>query len=359
MLWSFKSLLLQRHVPVGSSEAYVFATICVAIASLLRWALIWIPDPISAFPTYYPAVFFAALIGGLGPGAFAAIVGGFIGWWAFIPQRYELLLLKSGQEFNLVAYLFASLLIVWGANRLRALTKQVDSEERLRQLAAEELAHRLKNKLATFQSIVSYQLREHPHIRDNILNRLNALSVTDGLVMAADGRGARICDILSAELAPYGASRVCLGGPNTFLSPKLALAMALVFHELATNAAKYGALSDPKGRLSIDWAVSEAQLSLKWYEIGGPIVSVPHRRGFGTRLLSGVLDHFGGKLDMAFEPAGLVCTIDLKLADEMPSLILETEGLIPFPSRKQSRRLLPRCSSFVLSVVRYRPIWFR
>lgn len=333
MLWSLNSLLLQRRVRAGSSEAYVFATLCVVVASLLRWALVWIPDPISAFPTYYPAVFFAALIGGLGPGAFAAIAGGFIGWWAFIPQRYELLLLKSGQEFNLAAYLFASLLIVWGANRLRALTKRVESEERFRKLAAEELAHRLKNKLATFQSIVSYQLREHPQIRDDILSRLNALSVTDGLVIAAEGRGAHLYDILSAELAPYGASRVYLNGPNAFLSPKLALTMALVFHELATNAAKHGALSDPVGRLSINWVVSERQLSLKWHESGGPIVSAPHRRGFGTRLLSGALDHFDGNLNMAFEPAGLVCRIDLKLADEMPSLTVETEELRSFLSR--------------------------
>lgn len=333
MPWSFNSFLLQRRVQVGSSEAYAFATLCVVIASLLRWALAWIPDPISAFPTYYPAVFFAALIGGLGPGAFAAITGGFIGWWAFIPQRYELLLLKSGQEFNLAAYLLASLLIVWGANRLRALTKRIENEEQFRKLAAEELAHRLKNKLATLQSIVSYQLRQYPQIRDDILSRLSALSVTDGLVIAAEGRGAHLHDILSAELAPYGASRVFLEGPDTFLSPKLALTMALVFHELATNAAKHGALSDSVGRVSISWMVSERQLRLRWHESGGPTVAAPYSRGFGTRLLSGALDQFDGKLDMAFEPAGLVCTIGLKLAEEKPNRILETERLTCFTGR--------------------------
>ena len=88
MLRSFNSLLLQQRIRPGSSEAYVFATLCIFVASLLRWALAWIPDPISAFPTYYPAVFFAALIGGAYPGAFAAIAGGFVGWWVFIHQRY-------------------------------------------------------------------------------------------------------------------------------------------------------------------------------------------------------------------------------------------------------------------------------
>ena len=134
MLRSFNSLLLRQRIQPGSSEAYVFATLCIFVATLLRWALAWIPDPISAFPTYYPAVFFAALIGGAYPGAFAAMAGGFVGWWVFIPQRYGLFLLKSGQEFNLAAYLFASMLIVWGADRLRALTKQVENAERLENL---------------------------------------------------------------------------------------------------------------------------------------------------------------------------------------------------------------------------------
>ncbi len=228
MLRSFRSLL-QRRIQPGSSEAYVFATLCVVIASLLRWALGWIPDPISAFPTYYPAVFFAALIGGAGPGAFATVAGGLVGWWAFIPQRYALLLLKSGEEFNLAAYVFASLIIVWGANRLRLLSRQVESEERLRKLAVEELAHRLKNKLATLQSIVSCQLREYPQIRSDLLGRLNALSLTDGLLIAAQGRGAHLHHIISAELGPYDASRIDIEGPDIFLSPKLALTVALLF----------------------------------------------------------------------------------------------------------------------------------
>ena len=336
MLRSFNSLLLQQRIQPGSSEAYVFATLCIFVASLLRWALAWIPDPISAFPTYYPAVFFAALIGGAYPGAFAAMAGGFVGWWVFIPQRYGLFLLKSGQEFNLAAYLFASMLIVWGADRLRALTKQVENAERLRKLAVEELAHRLKNKLATLQAIVSHQLQEHPRIRDDILGRLNALSVTDGLIIAAQGQGAHLKDILSAELGPYDASRISTEGPDTFLSPKLALVMALLFHELATNAAKYGAFSNPTGRLSVDWSVSDAQLSLKWHESGGPTVPAPSRRGFGTRLLSGALDQCGGNLEMAFEPIGLVCAINLNLKQDTLNLVAETDGPKAFPKANRA-----------------------
>ena len=103
-----------------------------------------------------------------------------------------------------LSYLFASLLIVWAAEHYRRLTKGLEDEENFRKLAVEELAHRLKNKLATIQSIISFQLRDEPQTRDAILSRLTALSATDDLIMTAQGRGARIRDVLSAELRPYG-----------------------------------------------------------------------------------------------------------------------------------------------------------
>lgn len=100
---------------------------------------------------------------------------------------------------------------IWAADHYRRLTKRLEDEENFRKLAVEELAHRLKNKLATIQSIISFQLRDEPQTRDAILSRLSALSATDDLIMAAQGRGARIRDVLSAELRPYGASRISIG----------------------------------------------------------------------------------------------------------------------------------------------------
>jgi HWE histidine kinase len=91
--------------------------------------------------------------------------------------------------------------------------------------------------LATIQSIISFQLRDDPQIRDAILSRLTALSATDDLIMATQGQGAGLRGILSAELRPYGVSRVSMEGPDVLLPPKLALMMALLVHELATNAA--------------------------------------------------------------------------------------------------------------------------
>jgi two-component sensor histidine kinase len=123
----------------------------------------------------------------------------------------------------------------------------------LRKLAVEELGHRLKNKLAMIQSIVCYQLRELPDLRNEIINRLVALSRTDDLIMSMEGEGARIGDIFSSELGPYGLSRTSVHGPDFSLPPRFAWMMALVVHELATNAAKYGALSTAGGKVTIRW----------------------------------------------------------------------------------------------------------
>lgn len=214
-------------------------------------------------------------------------------------------------------------LVVWAAEHYRRLTKGLEDEENFRKLAVEELAHRLKNKLATIQSIISFQLRDEPQTRDAILSRLTALSATDDLIMTAQGRGARIRDVLSAELRPYGASRISIAGPDCLLSPKLALTMALLAHELATNAAKYGALSNAFGKLSIAWSLSNEQLNLEWRESNGPIVTPPTHRGFGVRLLSRAMDQFGGTVETTFEPTGLVCKLKVTLAERTPSIVPE------------------------------------
>lgn len=317
------------RISPGSAGSYAFAAFCVVVASLLRWGLELVTDAVSPFPSYFPAVLFATLIGGAGAGTFAAIAGGIIAWWAFIPPHYAFFPLEAGQETNLLAYLVASLLIVWAAARYRKVTKSLEDAERFRELAVEELAHRLKNKLATIQSIISYQLREHARIRDDILGRLGALSATDDLIMAAQGRGAGIHDILATELGPYEVSRISMEGPDIFLAPKPALTMALLFHELATNAAKYGALSSSAGRLSICWSVADRKLRLEWRETGGPIIAPPAHRGFGMRLLSRALDQFGGSVEMVFESTGLVCKMSATLPDIAPSIVPDQKRARP------------------------------
>jgi two-component sensor histidine kinase len=306
----------------GSAETYAAATIFVVIASLIRWGLGLISDDIMPLTTYYPAVLFAALVGGMGPAIFATIAGGLISWWAFMPPHF-VFALTLGQEISLVTYAFACGLIIWGADHYRKLLKQLEDEEKFRELTVDELAHRLKNKLATIQSIISFQLRDDPEIRDAILSRLTALSATDDLIMATQGEGARLRDILATELRPYEVSRVSREGPDVLLPPKLALIMALLAHELATNAAKYGALSTSAGKLSIRWSLAVARLNIEWRESGGPAVVAPIHRGFGTRLFSRALQQFDGAVDATFATTGLICKLSLEVQESSPGIAPE------------------------------------
>jgi len=303
------------RLPGGSTEACLVATLLVVAASLARWGLGFIGQPLLPYTTYYPVILFATYAGGVGVGCYAAILAGLIGWWAFLPPHLAFFVLKPKSELELAAYVVACWFIIWGADSYRRLVgKHRDvaarllDEEKLREVAVEELAHRLKNKIATIQSIVSYQLRGHPELRDAIVDRLVALSGTDDLIMAAQGRGADLRDLLETELGAYEVSRVLLAGPSIFLPAKLALTMTLLVHELATNAAKYGALSTPSGVVSIHWSVSDHVLELFWSELGGPSVARPTRQGFGLRLISGAMDQFSGSTETTFESGGVVCT---------------------------------------------------
>lgn len=308
------------------------ATLLVVIASLARWGLAFLGQDIFAFATYYPAVLFATYLGGFAVGSFAAILGGAIAWWAFMPPYFAFFPLTRGEETRLLAYLFSCALLIWGADSYRRLAvsnrsiaDRLQDEENLRKLAVEELAHRLKNKIATIQSIISYQLRDQPGLRDNIINRLVALSATDDLIMATQGRGASIHALLTTELGPYELSRISMEGPDFVLPPNLALTITLLVHELATNAAKYGALSRSIGKLSICWSITDEILNLEWRESGGPLVAQPTHRGFGLRLLSRALEQFSGVVETTFEENGLICRMKARLPESTPSITPEAE----------------------------------
>lgn len=205
------------------------------------------------------------------------------------------------------------------AEQMKEAARKLAGEETFRKRVVEELAHRLRNKVATVQAIVHYQARGYPQLRDEIFSRLHALSATDELIVTAQGRGADLKNIIEAEIAPYHALRVSADGPKLFLEPKRALGMALVLHELATNASKYGSLSGSAGNIAIHWSIVGNQLNLEWRESGGPVVVKPERHGFGSRLVSGILASFGGKIDAQFEPTGLVCQVTIGLEPATPS----------------------------------------
>jgi two-component sensor histidine kinase len=319
---------LHRNIAPGSFQAYLFAICCVVVAAFAQLALASLSDDIALFVTFYPALLVAALIGGLGPGVLATTLGAVLVWWAILPPQFSFYVSRKGDVVSLLTYCAGSVLIVWAGDYFRSLSKRLEDEENFRQLAVQELSHRLKNKIATIQAIIAIQFREHPQVRDDILGRLNALSATDELIGRTQGQGAYLYDIASAELGPYALSRAIIEGPSVFLPPKVALTMALLVHELATNSAKYGSLSAENGQVSVTWSASGPALSLKWCESKGPVVQPPTRKGFGLRLMARALDQFGGAVETNFDASGLNCKMNLiipqstngqaaKAADEM------------------------------------------
>ncbi|CAN7363533.1 PAS domain-containing protein [Phenylobacterium sp. LjRoot225] len=189
-------------------------------------------------------------------------------------------------------------------------------------LLINELNHRVKNTLATVQSIAAQTLRSAPDLpsaREVFEARLVALAAAHDLLTAESWRGARLTDVAATAMAPFETMhrpQIIRSGPPVWLAAHRALALSLALHELATNAAKYGALSVPEGRVTIRWSVSGDELRLLWIEEGGPPVATPTRAGFGTRLLQRSLAHeLHGEVAFTFAPEGVRCEIRCEVED--------------------------------------------
>ena len=190
-------------------------------------------------------------------------------------------------------------------------------------LLINELNHRVKNTLATVQSIAAQTLRSASTMeqaKDAFESRLLALSRVHDVLTQENWEGASLYDVVAKAVEPYSSraeDRLHFAGPAVRLSPREALAFSMAFQELATNAVKYDALSADSGEIRISWSMDPARerlLTLNWRECGGPPVAKPHRRGFGTRLIERSLaEDLDGAVKMAFEPDGLVCTVEARL----------------------------------------------
>ncbi|MFC1457997.1 PAS domain S-box protein [Microvirga arabica] len=198
------------------------------------------------------------------------------------------------------------------------ITEQKQWEEH-QLLLINELNHRVKNTLATVQSIASQTLRTTEtaaEAKTAIESRLLALSRTHDVLTRENWEGADLYEIVEQAVAPYSSEsedRLHLSGPKVRLSPRMALALAMALQELATNAVKYGALSNATGQITVTWNVEQGEpstLDLRWAESGGPAVRTPTRRGFGSRLIERSLaQDLGGNVQIAFAPTGVTCTV--------------------------------------------------
>jgi PAS domain S-box-containing protein len=186
--------------------------------------------------------------------------------------------------------------------------------ERQKNLFIDELNHRVKNTLAIVQSIAAQTLRQNvePHaFKVAFTGRLDALARAHSLLTSALWEGVDLPDLVKVALTPFETvtGQVTLSGPSIVIKPDGAVTLALVLHELATNAAKYGALSTPAGRVSITWTIEGPSIVLRWSESHGPPAGEPARKGFGSRLISASASQLGGTAEVSFLREGVRATL--------------------------------------------------
>jgi two-component sensor histidine kinase len=301
----------QPALPLGSG----FAALCLGVSTTARWGLSLIrPDVF--FTPYIPAVFFATAVGGARVGFATAVAGGILG----VTVNFSDARADFARFALLVIFWLVCGLMMWGVEHYRSIAAQqrqiarrLIEEEDYRRLIVAELQHRLKNKLSVIHAVLHQVLEKEPLVWAKVDPRLRALAVADDLIARVDGSGCDIRDLLLSELGPYGHVRFNLNGESLFLPPKLAVSLSLIFHELATNAGKYGAFSSARGLLQVSWTLSDDRLNVTWDETEGPPVENVGEAGFGTKLLKSALRPFDGRTEITFLKTGVHCTMQCRV----------------------------------------------
>ncbi|HEX8669247.1 MAG TPA: PAS domain S-box protein [Allosphingosinicella sp.] len=209
----------------------------------------------------------------------------------------------------------------YGVRMIQDVTERVEAD-RQKKLLLNELNHRVKNTLSTVQALVSQTARScstAAEFQARFEPRLLALSAAHDRLTRNEWLGVRLTEIVEEELGVHRipGRDLIAEGPPLVLPPKTSLSLSLALHELATNAAKYGALSMREGGVAVTWKFEEDQavrtLEIRWRESGGPAVSPPQAFGFGTRLLNVTAAELGGETNADFAPTGLVWTLRFPL----------------------------------------------
>jgi two-component sensor histidine kinase/CheY-like chemotaxis protein len=202
--------------------------------------------------------------------------------------------------------------------------EQRDASDKLQHLIHAELHHRIKNMLATVSAITHQSLRtatSMPHASAAIDGRFAALGRAHDLLTRVSWENATIESTVRNAVEPFdqGGGRFIMTGENVRITSSAVIAFAMTLNELCTNTTKFGALSVPEGQVRLAWTVDDGRLRFEWAESGGPVVSVPTRRSFGTRMMTSLGQQLKGKVDLDYQPSGFVYTLDVPLDALIPA----------------------------------------
>lgn len=310
-----------RLIPTGRPSLLATLGIVAATltaATLARLALTPLLGDSAPFITYFPAIVVAAVWGHL-LGGLAVLLGSALlaisfwmgtstatatGAWGWVPTT--------------VVFLITGGIEIVVAVMLRLALAESDQSRQEADLIALEMRHRIGNLLALVQSLAQQTARGSENLdsfRSVFDARLQAIARVQTVQLPAEPHRTNLRRVLDVAIAPFSQAAFHLNGDDMEIPPESVTQLALLLHELGTNAVKYGALKTENGRVHIEWSRSDRLLELVWKERDGPPVVIPTRTGFGTRLISAIIPPAAGSSVVRYEPDGLRCNVQLRLTD--------------------------------------------
>lgn len=306
------SSLARRGFRPNSPSGVLFGIACVAAAAAIRWLLGMAFGNTLQFVPFFPAVILTALFAGALPALLALALSVLVAWYLFVTP-YGFGALSATQSANVALYIASGLFVVWLAQLFRNAVRDLQAEQAQREMILAEVEHRARNMGAMGAAIVQFSLKDNKEAAALINSRMKTLQATNDLITKSPQLQADIETILRQELSPYDLSRCVLNGSPLRLPSNAARAVALIVHELITNAVKYGALSQDGGKLNLSWSEKDGALDIEWNEDGGPKITAPARSGFGTKLIDTTVAGLNGSIEREFRESGLFCRVRVRL----------------------------------------------
>jgi two-component sensor histidine kinase len=301
----------QRIKPL-SAQAIGIGIACLAAAAALRVAMGWSQSDLR-YAIFLPAILAADLLAGL-PIALGVMIASIVFVvWAYMPPYFAFKWPASPEQATALWSLFAGLCTLLFAQGCRTVLQRMRAHQVTNDILLRELAHRGRNIFAVVEVILQKTLAGDREQADALIGRLRAISYANELLISRRDEPINIMTLLLQEFAPYGEGQLLADGPRVDIEPEAARHLVLLFHELVTNAAKYGALSSPTGRVTVDWMWKDQDLVLNWKESGGPTVAPPLRRGFGSELITACAKTLSGTVQSQFPPDGFACLMAFPL----------------------------------------------
>ena len=313
--WGFTGMRILQQIifkrgELGLAGSVALAAICVGIAFLVRLTLMPLGVTLP-FVTFYPAVLLAAIIGG-GVAGLSTIALSAVAAWAFFEPSFVFAQPPLTAVVNFGVFALANLLIAVLAVKYRNLMFEFYEIERQRKVLADEVNHRAKNLVSVIISLVGQTIPDK-QAAQTLIERIRAFAIANDPLEMVTG-ATDLQELLDRSLHHLGRDKITLNGPKVRLEGTQGRNLRLVFHEMGTNASKYGALSSPKGAVDVDWRNDDGVLNISWREHGGPKVTAPSKHNFGTRLIKSMLKDINGSLEPTFAETGYCYRIAVPLS---------------------------------------------